>query len=163
VKSYQAIVIILLVGNILATFWFGLSETPTEAMTPTQQTAKHDLPKIITANERKIIFSEFQEAFNSSDYDALYDMFGDAAKAQFTKETAREQFGKLSDFFHSAESGAYTHSELTGSKGNTNFYIMYYAVKLSEDSKFGTAGELKVTIAVQGNSYEIYGMHLSGG
>ena len=88
-------------------------------------------------------------------------MFGPVAKAQFTKEAAQKEFQKLVKFFHSVESGVYTHSEFVNSKGNTNIYNMYYTVKLSDKSEFGTKGTLKITIALQGTEYQLYSIHLN--
>lgn len=159
----QSVIILLLVANLVATVWFGLNENPTYSPTQAEKAAEHELPSIINSEVRDNLYSEFMEAFNSSDYDALYNMFGPAAKAQFTKESAESEFRKLTKFFHSVENGGFTHSELAGTQGNTNIYVLYYAVMLSERSEFGTSGTLKITVAVQGGEYQVYGIMLNAG
>ncbi len=38
--------------------------------------------------------------------------------------------------------------------------MLHYAVKLSEKSTFGEIADLKITIAIEGNKYQIYGIRL---
>ncbi|MBQ0784414.1 MAG: hypothetical protein KBT66_09305 [Amphritea sp.] len=159
----QSVIIILLVANLIATIWFGIDKEPTQSVSVAEKAATHELPSVVNSEVRKDLYSKFAKAFNSANYDALYNMFGPAAKAQFTKDSADLEFQKLTKFFHSVESGAFTHSELTGTKGNTNIYVLYYVVKLAESSEFGTSGTLKITVAVQGGEYQVYGIRLNAG
>ncbi len=162
-KVTQAVIIVLLLANLTATIWFGTNNDVVPAQSQIEKAAQHELPPLISQSVRKQIYDDFAVLFNSGNYDGLYDLFGAGAKAQFSKDEAYVEFKKLNNFFHSVEEGAYTHSELAGAKGNTNYYVMYYAVKLSEKSEFGTKGILKVTIAVQDSNYQIYGIRLSAG
>lgn len=90
-------------------------------------------------------------------------MFGPVAKAQLTRDKIDSEFRKLVKYFSSVESGSFTHSEFINSQGNTNFYVLYYTVKLPDDSEFGGLGTLKVTVAVQGGEFQIYGIRLNAG
>ena len=146
---------------MIATIWFGISKEPSGEVSQIAKAAQHELPPVVSSEVRDKILKDFSQYFNAADYDSLYDMFGPVAKAQVTKETATKELKKLVNYFHSVESGVYTYSELVGSQGNTNIYMMYYTVKLSEKSEFGTKGTLKVTIAVQENEYQIYGILLN--
>jgi len=161
VKPSQAVIIILLVANLIATIWFGISKDPVGEVNQFTKAAQHELPPVLSSEVRDEIFESFSQYFNAADYDSLYNMFGPVTKAQLTKETVTKELEKLVDYFHSIESGAYAYSELVGSQGSTNIFTMYYSVKLSEKSQFGTKGTLKVTVAVQGNEYQIYGIHLN--
>ncbi len=162
-NASQTVIIILLMANLAATTWFGLEEKPVEAMTQTEKVAIHELPPAVSSEVRDYLYAEFARAFNAEDYDALYDMFGPSAKAQITKESAEKEFEKLTKFFHSVESGGFNHSELAGSQGNTNFYTLNYLVKLPKSSEFGTKGILKITVAIQGGDYQVYGIRLNAG
>jgi len=162
-KATQAVIIILLLANLGATIWFGTDNDIVPAQNQFEKAAQHELPPIITKSVRKKIYQDFAVSFNSANYDGLYNLFGSGAKAQFSKDEAYSEFRKLNKYFHSVEDGAYTHSELAGAQGNTNYYMLYYAVKLSEKSEFGTKGTLKITIAVQGSDYQIYGIRLNAG
>ncbi|WP_413662501.1 hypothetical protein ACG1BZ_14885 [Microbulbifer sp. CNSA002] len=159
----QSVIILLLVANLVATVWFGLNERTAPVQTQAEKTAEHELPLFIDSKVRVHIYNEFVKAFNAGDNDALYDMFGPAAKAQFTKESAETEFQRLTKIFNSVESGAFTHSQLAGTEGNTSFYVLHYAVKFPDESEFGTSGTLKVTIAIQGSEYQIYGIMINAG
>ncbi len=160
-KFMQVLIVFLLIANLTATVWFGMKQKPTQNVNQNEKTAKHELPKTITPVIRKLILNEFVAAFNSADYEALYNLFGPVAKAQISKEQSDDEFKKLVKFMHSVERGAYTHSEFLDYRGNTTIYTMNYSVKLSDKCEFGTNGILKITIAVQGTEYQIYGIHLN--
>ncbi|WP_153304337.1 hypothetical protein [Desulfosudis oleivorans] len=160
-KLSQALIIILLVANLIATIWFGINKEPGGEVSQIAKAAHHELPPVVSSEVRNEIFETFFQYFNAADYDSLYNMFGPVAKAEVLKEASVKEFKRMVDYFHSIESGVYIYSELLGSRGNTNIYTMYYSVNLSEKSEFGTKGTLKVTIAVQGNEYQIYGIRLN--
>jgi len=162
-QSSQPIIIILLVANLVATVWFGLNEKPSPVLSQTERTATHELPSAVNSQVRDQLYNQFSKAFNEADYDVLYDMFGPTAKIQVSKEKSTSEFKKLLKYFHSVKSGGFTHSELVDTQGNTNIYVLHYAVKLSELSEFGTKGTLRVTVAVQGSEYQVYGIRLNAG
>jgi len=161
VQASQSIIIILLVSNLIATVWFGLDGKSSPVISQAEKSASHELPSAVSSEIRDDLYAKFAKAFNAGDYDALYDMFGPAAKAQFTKESAEKEFKKLIKFFKAVEGGAFTHSELAGTQGNTNIYNLFYAVTLPNNSELGDHATLKITIAVQGADYQIYGIRLN--
>jgi len=163
VKTSQAVIILLLVANLAATIWFGVEKR--NRPEPIQGTASssHSLPALITDDVKEQILEEFKRLFNEGNFDGLYSMFGAAAQARFSKEASDQEFEKLKKFFHSVEDGGFSHSEFLGAQGDTNVYVLNYVVKLAETSEFGTKGTLKVTLAVHGDQYEIYGIRLNGG
>lgn len=162
-QSSQSVIIILLVANLVATIWFGAIKGAAPTNEVTQSASVHNLPEMISSDVTLKIFNQFFTAFNAKDYDALYNIFGPAAKAQFDKTSSDEVLDKLSEYFDSIIEGGFTHSEFLGSQGNMSQYNLYYAVKLSEKSTFGTKGTLKVTIVVREKDYEIYGYKLNAG
>jgi len=87
-------------------------------------------------------------------------MFGSSAKAQFTKETADTEFKKLQKYFKSVKDGTYTYTELAGTQGNTKIYNVYYAVSFPEPDALAKSGKLKITLAVQAQDWQIYGIRL---
>ncbi len=159
-KASHAVIIVLLVANLVATIWFGFENRPLQRQSQIETIARHELPEIITDEIREQIFETFKTEFNSKNFDALYGMLGEVAKAQLTKEDAYSTFEKLVKYFHSIEDGAYTHTELIQTQGNTSVYKLHYSVKLSEKSELGTKGNLKVTIGVQGEEFQIYGVRM---
>jgi hypothetical protein len=161
VNTSQLLIIILLITNLVATVWFGLNNNAPSNLSQTQQASTHELPETVNSDVRVAIYKEFSSAFNVQDYDALYNMFGPVAKAQLTREKIDSEFKKLVKYFHSVEGGTFTHSELINTQGNTSIYLLYYTVKLPDDSEFGNSGTLKVTVAVQSGEYQIYGIRLN--
>jgi len=167
VQSTQSVIIILLVANLLATFWFGTQKAPPHAPAPTapaaaQQPAQQ-LPEFLNEDVRNALLNQFITAFNNEDYAALYAMLGPAARTQIDEEETIEEFRKLAQFFHGVEEGAFTHASLTAAQGNTRVYTLNYLVKLPESSEFGVKGRLTITLAVQGDSFQVYGIRLNGG
>ncbi len=162
-KLTQGLIILLLVANLSATIWFGMDKSTAPLMNPSQKSAVHNLPPIITHGVRDELLSSITAAFNAKDYDALYNMLGPAAKAQVSMKEALVEFEKLIKYFHSIEGGAYIHSEFASTQGNTMIYVLHYSVTLSEESAFGTSGKLTITIAVQDSEYQVYGFRINAG
>ncbi len=162
-KVSQALVIILLVANLIATVWFGVKSTSNNENMQAKNTSQHTLPKIITSEIKNELFDQFTLAFNSGDYKSMYNLMGPIARAQYPYEKAEEDFPKLIKFFHSVESGTFTYSELVKSQGDTNIYNLNYTVVLSEKSELGRNGNLRITILIQGDDHQVYGFHLNAG
>ena len=157
----HTLIILLLVANLVATIWFGLSSQTSSPVSTSTSTVNHELPNAIDSEVRSKILDDFILNFNQKDLDGLYNLFSPAAQAQFSRESSDDTFNKLITYFISAKGGAYTHSEYIGSQGDLKQYNLYYAVKLDEKSVFSESGKLKVTIVVRGTEYEIYGIHLN--
>lgn len=160
-KPIHSVIIMLLVANFAATIYFGTQERQNIEASESSSASIHNLPAIITPEARKLELNKFSKAFNTKNMDDLYNMFGPAAQAQISREDIVKNFGNLINYFGSIEGGAYTHAELSETIGNTSVYILHYKVKLSKESKFGATGDLRITIAVQEDDYQIYGIHLN--
>ncbi len=160
-KLSQALIILLLIANIFATVWFGINHPVSDESNQLEKASQHELPKFITSDVIDGLYNRFSKAFNSRDYKTMYDMFGPAAKAQFSAVDAKEEFDRLIQFFDYLESGAYTYSELIKSQGSRNVYILHYWVEFSEKSQIGKKGDLKITIAIQGDDFQIYGIRIN--
>ncbi|QUM76805.1 hypothetical protein HWV00_11475 [Moritella sp. 24] len=156
-------IISLLVANLTATIWFGVKDNDIpQNQNSHGQVSNHQLPELITATVKSELLDTFITHFNAKNYDALYEMFGPTAKAQVDKEVAKKEFIKLTALFHGIKNGTFSFSEFAAQQGNATFYILNYTVKLSEQGDFGVTGDLKITIAIEGDQYQIYGIHLNG-
>ena len=133
------------------------------APAPVAQVAAPQLPAIITENVRNALMERFVSAFNDRDYDALYEMLGPAARTQIDREKTLSDFRKLAEYFHSVESGAFTHSQLSAQQGDMQIFTLNYSVRLSEESEFGTTARLTINLAIQGGSYQVFGIRLNSG
>lgn len=162
-NNSNKIIISLLVANLAATIWFGNknSDLPQD-LNPHEQVSNHQLPDLITTTIKSELLDTFITHFNAKDYDALYDMFGPVAKAQLEKEGVTKEFTKLTTLFHGLQSGTFSFSEFAGQQGSATYYVLNYTVKLSEKSDFGVIGDLKITVAIDGDHYQVYGILLNG-
>ena len=157
----QFLIIILLIANLVATIWFGLSEKTQPELSLIEKASKHELPPIISQKVREQLLQQFTTLFNASDYDGLYNMFGPAAKAQLNKDDVINVMGKLKEVFRSIQEGAYVNSEHVGIKGSMNMYRLNYSVKFSEAADFGSKGTLQIIVGVQGQEYQVFYMKLN--
>lgn len=156
-KSIYAIIISLLIANLVATVWFGVERNSSSA---SQIESKNGLPKHIDKQVINGIYERFVAAYNGRDYDALYDIFSESAKAQIDKEETVEVLTQLVEYFDSVVQGGFSHSEFLGRQGDMKQFKLVYPVKFGEKSKFGKSGNLYVTIAVRDGEYGVWGVNL---
>ncbi|HEY3487232.1 MAG TPA: hypothetical protein VGL10_04140 [Gammaproteobacteria bacterium] len=159
-NGFLGIIILLLAANLIATVWSRLgSDNDAEAITGMAL----PLPKIISPELKEELLEEFIDDFNDGDFENIYAMLGPAAQTKVSEEELELKFEKLAELFDSIEAGAFSHSLLAGMQGNTRIYQLYYDLRLSEDSEFGERGILAVTLAVEGEDYQIYDLSLNAG
>jgi hypothetical protein len=167
VTFFRALVVVLLLTNLSATVWFGQQNISAKnslqisSQNASQSTSDNQLPDIITPDIRRHLLSQFTYAFNKNDDQKLYDLFGSATKAKLTREDITSEFQKLRKAFHSIESGSYNYSTLAATKGNARVFVLHYEIEFSPQSEFGDEGELKITLAIRSDSYQVYGIRLS--
>lgn len=159
--GFLGLIVLLLAANLVATLWSGTDtdaeeEAASAVITPA-------LPKIVSAELKEDLLDEFIDHFNGGDFDEIYDMLGPSAQAQVEEKALAARFEKLAELFDSIESGAYSHSLLVGTQGSTRIYQLYYGLKLSEDSELGGEGTLQITLAIEGEDYQIYDLSLQVG
>lgn len=159
-NSTQAVIIILLVFNLATTMWFGFNKNSQLDIKSADASSVNELPKFINDDAINGLYSDFEKAFNAKNYDALYDMFGDVVKSQVTKSDAKKTLEKLSELHKSVADGAYTHSEFSGEKGSLKAYDLYYFVNYPESGSWAESGTLAITIATQGEKFQIYSIRL---
>ncbi|MBN2211129.1 MAG: hypothetical protein JW709_07005 [Sedimentisphaerales bacterium] len=160
-KVSQALIIMLLILNLLATVYFGWCGMEFKSAAALNPEAQKALPAIITPELREQYFQQFQKAFNAADYDAIYKLFGPIARAQVSEEELAKELQKMTDWFHRVDKGTYTHSEWAGKQGLTDGYYLYYAVTFPPECQFGQKGILKISIGVEGREVQILGFFLN--
>ena len=162
-QSSHIIIVSLLIANLSATIWFGVNKPVEVNRSSYQGELNSSLPSILNENVRNSLYTNIKENFNNRDYDALYDVFGAASKAQMDKGEAIQVFEKLASYFVKIIDGAYSNSEFISQRGDTKYYKLNYAIKLSEESKFGQSGTLTVTVAIRNDGYEVYAFKINAG
>jgi hypothetical protein len=160
-NGFLGLIILLLAANLLATVWAQLAKDADEEAVAAAMVLP--LPKIVSAELKEDLLEDFIDYFNDGDFDELYSMLGPAAQAQVSEDAVETRFEKLAELFDSIETGAFSHSLLVGTQGNTRIYQLYYELKLSEDSEFGEQGTLQITLAIEGEDYQIYDLSLQAG
>lgn len=159
--GFLGLIILLLTANLVVTLWSNLDDDADDESAAVALALP--LPKIVSAELKEDLLEEFIEYFNDGDFDDLYAMLGPAAKAQVSEKALETRFEILAELFDSIEEGVFSHSLLVGTQGNTRIYQLYYTLKLSEDSEFGEQGTLQITLAIEGEDYQIYDMALQAG
>jgi hypothetical protein len=159
--GFLGLIALLLAANLVATLWSGrgadaADESAVSALSP-------PLPKIVSAELKEDLLEEFIDHFNDGDFDDIYDMLGPSARAQVSERVLESRFEKLADLFDSIEGGAYSHSLLVGMQGATRIYQLYYGLRLSGKSELGPEGTLQITLAIEGEDYQIYDLSLLAG
>ncbi len=160
--GFLGLIVLLLTANLAATLWANLGEDE-EGQDSAVAALAVPLPKIVSAELKEDLLEEFIDCFNGGDFDDLYAMLGPAAQAHVSEEAVESLFEKLSELFDSIEEGAFSHSLLVATQGNTRIYQLYYELKLSEDSEFGEQGTLQITLAIEGDDYQVYDLALQAG
>lgn len=155
----QIIIALLLVANLAATIWFGITNKSSSA----GQVSTVQGDKLVDEATKQKLFDKFKVAFNMRDYDAIYDMLGPVAKNSVERKKIKEEFQKLIRYFRRIESGAFSHSESIGKERGFRAVTLNYQVRLSEDSEFGQKGHLKISVLARDDQIEIYGIRLTGG
>ena len=163
--SVNKVIISLLVANLIATVWFGLTpaKNPSSQIPMTESVKKHELPNVISSSVKAELLNTFIAHYNDQDYSSLYNMFGPVAQSQLSEEQMLIEFKKMTKFFGNVESGSFKFAEFSSQHGSSLVYILNYNVRLSDKSEFGENGDLKITIAVEGDDFQVYGIRLNGG
>ena len=157
-QRFQIVIVFLLVLNLVATLWFGINQG---RVSPKERASLNALPSVFTDAEKARLYNRFQLLFNAGDFEGLYDLFSPIAKAQFSEEQAIKEFTRLKQYYDAVNSGAFQYSEFAGNKGSNNYYNLYFSVKFSDESGLGRSGLLKITVATDNYSYEVYGIRLN--
>ena len=69
----------------------------------------------------------------------------------------------LREYFGDVVSGTYSHYEYTGRQGNLIAFNLYFIADLGDDSKFGSAGTVKLGITWDGSEHGVISSHIFAG
>lgn len=160
---YKTSVILLLFANLIATITLNIPRDTPQEVYDAPKINSNELPKVISREVKGEIFETFKQCFNNQNYDGIYNMLGSVAKTQLSKERVESEMKKLTKYFHKIEDGAFYHSKFVEQQGQTKVYVLNYKVRLPDDCEFGQSGTLEITIAVEADFYQIYGVFLRAG
>ena len=125
------------------------------------KTIENPLPESITKDVVGDIFTQFEKAFNSHDFDTFYGLFSPFAQSQMKREELVKTYSQLIDYFDEVSNGVFSHYEFNGQQGNMKAYNLNYIVDLGEESKFGGKGKARITITWDGKEYGIVSTFIS--
>jgi hypothetical protein len=97
--------------------------------------------------------------FNQRDIDGLYQAFSELARVQVTKEKVRESVEKLYPITGTITEYVYSHAQASGVQDGKSFFVLFYKLRLQGGSM--PIGELKITVAKDGEKYDVYGFFVS--
>lgn len=153
------LIVLLVVINIAVTGWIVIKISPPSSAV-SESPSVENLPSYLTKEAKLRIYSDFRQAFNSQNFDAFWDLFSDMAHVRTNKADMKKSYDQMLDYFGGVEGGTFSHYEYAEKQGNLKVFILYYAVKFSETSKFGRQGKLKLSVTDDGQEYGIISTYL---
>lgn len=128
--------------------------------TPVTSEAKLPSEDQVSKEEAMALAQRIVQRYNEQDVDGLYAQFSDVARVQFPKEKLTESMAKLHSVVGRVDEYAYTHTAAAGSQDGKEFRTIHYRVRLSGGAM--PTGEMKITVAQEGQSLALYGFFLNG-
>ncbi|MBT8042791.1 MAG: hypothetical protein KJN98_06440 [Pontiella sp.] len=160
-NSIQYIIVTLLGFNLVVTLWIGSKISSLQTTFSQENLTQHPLPEHISKSKIVELSDKFIEAYNSKDMDACWNLFGEYAQAQITKDEVVSAVEKLDKVVGPVVSAKYLYFEPAGNQGNLNFYTFYYTTELTEISTLSDRGELQITVADDGRVFEMIKFYLT--
>ena len=113
----------------------------------------------ISSEKASAVAKPVVEAFNNKDIDALYMQFSELARLQVTKQKVQESVEGLYPITGKIKKYVFSYAQNIGEQEGKKFVTLFYKLQL-EGGKM-PAGELKVTVAVDGENLSLYGFFIN--
>jgi hypothetical protein len=114
-----------------------------------ERTADSALPPYLSEKRLASIAESIVEPFNAGDFDALYNVFDPAARAQISADTLRKQLDSLRPSIGKIEAASYMGWQKIPSPGTLPMYQLQYSLKLSGGNY--ASGSLSVKVMDHGD------------
>jgi hypothetical protein len=156
-KIYRSLnlLLLLLVANIGMSGYLIYTKSTTAASTVAAPASSSNISKEAALAVAKGMI----ESYNSKDLDGLYMQFSDIARLQFSKEKLHESLAKLYPITGKIEEYIYSHTQDQGIQDGKKFETIFYKLRLNGGTL--PTGELKLTVAVEGQKLGVYGFYIN--
>jgi hypothetical protein len=139
VVTLLAVVSVLVLGNLAATIYFGVSKPSTDAPSSTALASREMSEKDVASLVRNVV-----SLYNENRIHDLYLAFDDLARVQFTEQKLSEEIAKVRALAGNIDDYAFLSSEVAGKQGDKSVITLTYKARLSGTSF--TFGTLRVTV-----------------
>ena len=108
----------LLVINLVGTLWMinKASEQPSKLIS--NSNSQENLPDYLTKEIRNEIYKKYEAAYNSRDYDVMWNVFCDYAKSNLNENQFNKTYDNMLEIFPGIHNGVFTYYEFKGKQGN---------------------------------------------
>ena len=115
-----------------------------------------ELPSNLTKDYLNKTVYKIKTDFNQSDFESLFNVFGDFAKAQLSAKDVEREFVKLKPATGNIGTYAFSHYTFDGFAENADWFSIYYKCKF-ENAK----GTIKISIRTIDDMSEITGVNIN--
>lgn len=152
-RRIEIIVIVILslvVVNITTSLLVNSISTEDE-ITEIQETK--ELPSEITREYLDDIVYSIKTEYNRSNWNKVYDIFGEYAKAQFSVDDVSVGFNKLKSTIGNINTYAYSHYVYGGNENNAEWFVIYYKCRFDHGK-----GTIKISTRTVDEINEVVGI-----
>jgi hypothetical protein len=152
--------IYVLVALVLANLVMSLVIYDRMTVSPQSASTESQLPQYLGQDSLLELADQIRVDFNSRNWTSLYDQFDPVAQVQFTQESLKEQFDKLSPLIGTIERAEYSHFKFLGRQDTGDLFELNYVLQVSGGTF--ASGVLKITFVDRGDRPGIYAVFING-
>jgi hypothetical protein len=149
------VVLILVVVNLGATFYFQMARTTASAAT-----SEGSNQALISSKEATDYARTVVDLYNANDVHGLYLKFDDMARLKITEGDLREKLSKLQSMLGHVQDIAYSNATVAGKEGDLTYLVLNYKARLAGGT-FNT-GSVKLTVAMKDGHPSLFGFYVTG-
>lgn len=151
------LLLVLVVINLGATFYFQLEKTPTSAGTSSNGNSDSAL---ISSKEATDFARSVVDLYNAHDIHGLYLKFDDLARLKITEKDLGDKLSKLQGMMGQVQDFAYSNADVAGKEGDRTYLVLNYKARLAGGT-FST-GAVKLTVAIKDGHPSLFGFYITG-
>jgi hypothetical protein len=151
------VLLVLVVINLGATFYFQLTKAQTSAGTSHNESAESTL---ISDKEATDFARSAIDLYNAKDMHGLYLKFDELARLKFTEQEFSDKLSKLQGMMGQVQDFAYSNAAIAGKEGDRTYLVLNYRARLAGGTF--NSGALKLTIAMKDGHPSLFGFYITG-
>lgn len=151
------VLLVLVVINLGATFYFQLAKTTATAVNSSNDSANSAL---ISSKEATDYARTVVDLYNANNIHGLYLKFDDLARLKITEGELGEKLSKLQGMLGHVEDFAYSNATVAGKEGDRTYLVLNYKARLAGGSF--NSGAVKLTVAIRDGHPSLLGFYITG-
>lgn len=151
------VLVVLVVINLGATFYFQLTKTQTNPGTSHNGNTDSTL---ISAKDATDFARIAIDLYNAKNTHGLYLKFDELARLKITEKEFSDKISKVQGMMGQLQDFAYANASIAGREGDRTYLVLEYRTRLAG----GTfkAGILKLTVAMKDGHPSLFGFYMAG-